>query len=199
MLAFENRTSSAFSQQTLLTSFPAGNNGMAPTSYVPGRLGHHDQRLCDGQARLREPIGAGLYGQRLFLRRERSRQHVVGRRASTRSNGPLAPFIALQGGTESNAGLSVHRKDQQPRLWRADRSQRHEELSSLPRGYDQIPWKTDTVFLPKNVTCSNTNYQISAKGATLSYLLPLNAAQCFTNPNGTTERLLRRLGQPVYG
>ena len=54
-------------------------------------------------------------------------------------------------------------------------------------GYDEIPWKTDTVFLPKNVTCSNSNYQISTKGATLAYLLPLNAAQCFTNPNGTTS------------
>ena len=48
MLAFENRTSSAFSQQTLLTSFPAGNNGMAPNIYVPGGVGDHYQRLCDG-------------------------------------------------------------------------------------------------------------------------------------------------------
>jgi len=40
--------------------------------------------------------------------------------------------------------------------------------------------------LPTGVTCSNSNYQISAK-ATLAYFLPLNAGQCFTNPNGTTN------------
>ena len=43
-------------------------------------------------------------------------------------NGPLAPFIALQGGTESNAGQSVHREDQQPGLRRPDRRHRREEL-----------------------------------------------------------------------
>ena len=37
------------------------------------------------------------------------------------------------------------------------------------------------------MTCNNSNYQISAKGATLAYFLPLNAAQCFTNPNGMTQ------------
>ena len=56
----------------------------------------------------------------------------------------------------------------------------------LTVGYDSVPWHTDSVFLPKNVTCSNANYQISAK-STLAYFLPLNTAQCFNNPNGTTS------------
>jgi hypothetical protein len=34
--------------------------------------------------------------------------------------------------------------------------------------------------LPTGVTCNNSNFQISAK-ATLAYVLPLNAAQCFTS------------------
>ncbi len=31
------------------------------------------------------------------------------------------------------------------------------------------------------MTCNNSNFQISAKGATLGYFLPVNAAQCLTN------------------
>ena len=54
-------------------------------------------------------------------------------------------------------------------------------------GYNQIPWHTDSVFLPKNVTCNNSNYQIAANGATLAYFLPSNAAQCFTHPDGSTS------------
>lgn len=54
-------------------------------------------------------------------------------------------------------------------------------------GYDRIPWRNDAVFLPKGVTCNNSSHQISAKGATLAYFLPINAPQCFTNPNGATQ------------
>jgi hypothetical protein len=39
MLAYENRTSSTFSRQTLLTSFPSGNNGMPSNIIVPGGQG----------------------------------------------------------------------------------------------------------------------------------------------------------------
>ena len=41
-----------FSRQTLLTSYPAGNNGLAPNIIVSGRRGHQHRRLCDGQGRL---------------------------------------------------------------------------------------------------------------------------------------------------
>ena len=45
MFGYENRTSSTFSRQTLLTSFPSGNNGMATNIYDPGRPRHQHQRL----------------------------------------------------------------------------------------------------------------------------------------------------------
>ena len=60
-------------------------------------------------------------------------------------------------------------------------------------GFDSIPWQNDNVALPAGVTCNNSTYQISAKGATLGYFLPGNggssgqAGVCFTNPNGTTN------------
>jgi hypothetical protein len=93
--------------------------------------------------------------------------------------GKWAPYIAVQGGTENNAGQSfVGKVDSQ--VFGAQIG-----LDPLPgllftAGYDQIPWHTDTVNLPSGVTCSNSNNQISAK-STLAYFLPLNAAQCLTN------------------
>ena len=79
MIAFENRTSSAFSQQTLLTSFPAGNNGMPSNIYVPGGQGITTNGFGYG-SRLRQPDGRRSFGRRLLLRRERPGQHVVVRR-----------------------------------------------------------------------------------------------------------------------
>ena len=99
--------------------------------------------------------------------------------------GKWAPYIAVQGGTESNAGQSfIGKVDSQ--VFGAQIGANILRGLQFTAGYDQIPWKTDTVNLPSGVTCSNANYQISAK-STLGYFLPLNAAQCFTNTNGTTQ------------
>ncbi len=185
MLAFENRTSSTFSQQTLLTSFPAGNNGMASNIYVPGGLGITTNGFAMGKLGYGNPSGPGITADGYFYGVSDLVNMWWGDAKYT-FNGPLAPFIALQGGTESNAGVSyigkVNSQD-----FGAQIGATVAKNFALTAGYDQIPWKTDTVFLPKNVTCSNSNYQITTKGATLGYFLPLNAAQCFTNPNGTTN------------
>ncbi len=82
-------------------------------------------------------------------------------------NGWSAPYIALQGGTESNAGQSYIGKVNS-QVFGAQIGATVAKNFLLTAGYDQIPWKTDTVFLPKNVTCSNANDQITAKGATLA-------------------------------
>jgi hypothetical protein len=100
--------------------------------------------------------------------------------------GPVQPWLALQGGWNQNAGQSyIGKIDSQ--AFGAQLGANFLKNWQVSVGYNEIPWKTDTVFLPKNVTCSNSNYQISAKGATLAYFLPLNAAQCFDNSNGTTS------------
>ena len=85
MMAFENRTSSAFSQQTLLTSFPAGNNGMAFQHLRQQRRArYHHRRLYDGQGGLWKSHWPGILGRRILLRRVRHRQHVVVRRQISR-------------------------------------------------------------------------------------------------------------------
>ena len=78
MLAYENRTSSAFSQQTLLTSL-SGRQQRHGLEHLPAqrRQRHQYQRLRDGQARLRRSDQAGILRRRVLLRRQRYREHVV--------------------------------------------------------------------------------------------------------------------------
>jgi hypothetical protein len=185
MLAFEGRTSSAFSQQTLLTSFPSGNNGMAPNIYVPGGTGITTNGFLMGKVGYGNPSGPGFLADG-YLYAVSDLVNMWWFDGKYTFNGSWAPFIALQGGWENNAGLSYIGKINSQDLGAQIGANITKNLL-LTFGYDHIPWKTDTVFLPKNVTCSNSNYQITAKGATLAYFLPLNAAQCFTNPNGSTN------------
>jgi hypothetical protein len=178
MLAYENRTSSAFSRQTLLTSFPSGNNGMASNIIVPGGQGIDTNGFTYAKAGYANPSGTGVAVDGYFYNVSDLVNMWWGDGKYTFA-GKWAPYIALQGGTESNAGQSF--------IGKVDSQVFGAQIGFVPfrglqfaAGYDQIPWKTDSVFLPTNVTCSNSNYQISAK-ATLAYFLPLNAAQCFTN------------------
>jgi hypothetical protein len=185
MLQFEARTASQFSQQTLLTSYPSGNNGLAPNIFLPNGNGLNTNGFNMGKIGYANPSGTGLavdgyfYGVYDLV----SMEWLDGKYTFDNA---WKPWIALQGGWDQNAGQSYIGKVNS-QVFGAQIGANVTKNFQLSAGYDQIPWKTDTIFLPKNVTCSNSNYQISAKGATLAYFLPLNAAQCFTNPNGTTN------------
>jgi hypothetical protein len=184
MLAFEPRTSSAFSRQTLLTSYPAGNNGLPPNIIVPGGSGIQTNGFAMGKVGYAEPSGTGFAANGYFY----GVSDLVNMwwfEPKYTFSGRMAPFIALQGGWENNSGQSFLGKINS-QVVGAQAGVNITKNLLLTVGYDSIPWKTDTIFLPKNVTCSNSNFQISAK-ATLAYFLPLNAGQCFTNPNGTTQ------------
>jgi hypothetical protein len=184
MLTFQNRTSSQFSQQTLLTSYPAGNPGLASNIFVPNGNGINSDGFTMGKIGYDSPNGISVNGYFYGVYDIVSTWWGDGQYTFTQS--PFKPFIALQGGAETNAGQSYIGKISS-QLFGAQVGANITKNFLLTAGYDQIPWHTDTIFLPKNVTCSNSNYQISAKGATLAYFLPMNAAQCFTNPNGTTN------------
>jgi hypothetical protein len=184
MLAFEPRTSSDFSRQTLLTGYPAGNSGLPPDIDVPGGQGINTNGFTYGKLGYANPSGSGLAVDGYFYNVSDIVNIWWGDGKYT-FPGKWAPYIALQGGTESNAGQSyIGKIDSQD--FGAQFGANITRTLQFAAGYDQIPWKTDTVNLPAGVTCSNSNYQISAK-STLGYFLPLNAAQCFTNPNGTTQ------------
>jgi hypothetical protein len=185
MPAFENRTSSSFGQSTLLTSFPAGSPGMGSNIYVPGGVSINTNGFAYGTLGYGNPntFGPSVHGYFYNVSDIVNMYWFDGRYRW--SNGAM-PWIALQGGFENNAGLSyIGKVDSQ--VFGAQFGGNVTKNIMFYAGYDQIPWHTDTVFLPKNVTCSNSNYQITAKGATLAYFLPSDAAQCFANANGTTQ------------
>ena len=117
----ENRTSSDFNRQTLLTSYPAGGGGLASNIDFPGGQGINTNGFAFGKVGYANPDRASrptdtstasaiivnmwwFDGKYTFI--------------AVR----WAPFIALQGGTEENTGQSYHRKDQQPSYRRADRA-----------------------------------------------------------------------------
>ena len=185
MLTFENRTSSDFSHQTLLTSYPAGNPGLASNIFVPNGNGINTNGFTMGKLGYANPSGISANGY--FYGVSDIVDHVVGRRASTRSEaaGSLRSSRCRAARRATTGKSYIGKIDSQ--VFGAQIGANVTKNIALTLGYDQVPWKNDTVFLPKNVTCSNTNYQISAKGATLAYLLPANAAQCFNNANGTTQ------------
>ena len=186
ILEYENRTSSQFSQQTLLTSYPAGNNGLPTNIFLPNGYGLNTNGFAMGHVGYLPPGGTGFSADGYFY----GMYDLVNMWWGDGKYvfpGKLQPYIAVQGGTESNAGQSYIGKVNSQIFGAQLGIYAIPKQLLLQAGYDESPWKTDSVFLPKGVTCSNSNYQISAKGATLGYLLPLNAAQCFTNPNGTTN------------
>ncbi len=184
MLAFEGRTSSDFSRTTLLTSYPAGSSGMASNIVVPGGNGIQTNGFTYARAGYADPSGVGFSANGWFYNVADlvNMDWFDGRYTF---HGKAAPFIAMQGGWENNSGQSYIGKVNSQVIG-AQVGANITKNFLLTVGYDEIPWHTDTVFLPSGVTCSNSNNQISAK-ATLAYFLPLNAGQCFTNPNGTTQ------------
>ncbi len=184
MLAFENRTSSTFSQQTLLTSYPAGSPGLATNIFLPNGTGINTNGFTMGKVGYDNPAGISVNGY--FYGVYDLMNIWWGDAKYTFNQSSWAPYIALQGGTESNAGLSYIGKINSQNFGAQIGANLTKNIQ-IAGSYDSIPWHTDTVFLPKNVTCTNSDYQITAKGATLAYFLPMNAAQCFTNPSGTTD------------
>ncbi len=191
MIQFENRTSNTFDSTTLLTSFPAGGGGMAANIYVPG--GGNINTNGFAYARLGYAPKGGDYSVNGYFYGVSSLLNMWWFDGKyTMSTSKVQPFIALQGGVESNAGASY--------IGKIRSSDIGVQLGAnvtpnvlLTVGFDSIPWQTDNVALPHGVTCNNSTYQISAKGATLGYFLPGNggssgqAGVCFTQPNGSTN------------
>jgi hypothetical protein len=184
MLTFQNRTSSDFSQQTLLTSYPAGSPGLASNIFLPNGFGIKTNGFAMGKLGYDNPNGIQVNGYFYGVSDIVNQWWFDGK--YTYSASKWLPYLALQGGWESNSGQSYIGKINS-QVFGAQIGFNVTPNIVLAGSYDQIPWHTDTVFLPKNVTCNNANYQISTAGATLGYFLPSNAAQCFTNPNGTTD------------
>lgn len=191
MLQFENRTSNSFQSNTLLTSFPAGGGGMAGNIYVEGGGGITTDGFFYGKVGY-APKGSpyALDGYVYAVSDLLNMWWFDGK--YTFAQNKINPYIALQGGFENNSGTSYVGKVRSSDIGVQIGANVTPNVL-LTAGFDSIPWQTDNIVLPKGVTCSNSTYQISAKGATLAYFLPGNggssgqAGVCFTQPNGSTD------------
>ncbi len=195
----QNRTSNTFTHNTLLTSYPAGGGGLASNIFVPGCSG----ATCTG---INTP---GFFYGKLGYAPKNSDYSVNGYLYGvadivtmywgdgryTWNESPLKPFIALQGGWESNAGNSVIGKIQSS-LAGVQVGLNVTKNVQIWGAYDDVPWRNDSVptaYLTSiNWKCSNSNFQLTPTGkaatATLPYFLPINAGQCYSNAaNGTTS------------
>jgi hypothetical protein len=191
MIQFENRTSATFNSNTLLTSFPAGAGGMAANIYVPGGSGLRTGGFFYGKLGY-APKGSNYavngyyYGVSSLL----DIWWFDGK--YTLDADRRKPFVALQGGFESNAGASDLGKIASSDIGIQMGASVMKNVV-LTLGFDAIPWRNDSIDLPPGVTCNNGTYQISTKGTTLAYFLPGNggssgqAGVCFTNANGKTS------------
>jgi hypothetical protein len=189
MIEYQNRTSSVFSQSTLLTSYPAGNPGLASNIYVPGCTG----ATCGGINT------TGFFMGRVSYASPTTQQNALSADGYLYSVSDIAnmwygdakyqwthsnfqPYVALQGGFENNTGSSVVGKIASDVIGVQIGATYKTKVGSIlgTFGFDSIPWKNDTVTLPTGVTCSATTNTISAKGATLPYFLPSNTPDCLS-------------------
>lgn len=189
MLQFQGRTSNTFQSTTLITSFPAGNQGMGANIYNPGGGAIESPGFLYGHVGY-APQGGNFAANGYLWGVTHIASIYWGDARYTWNKDYMKPYVALQGGWENNAGYSYAGKIASSLIgvqlgatvWQNKKIGNFVVAGMM----DTLPWHYDQVALPKGVSCNNGTNQISAKGKTLAYFLPINAAQCFTNPNGTT-------------
>jgi hypothetical protein len=201
MWLYENRTSSTFNSETLLTSYPAGSPGLPSNIYVPGGQGINTAGFAYGKLAYAPKdanysVDGTFYGVSNLV----TMFWGDGRYNFTQFGSKYKPYIALQGGWENNNGNSYIGKIQSSDIGVQIGAQASKNVA-VSLGFDDVPWKYDTIstaYLGSalNWTCSTSNDQLvsavkNAAGSrvvvsTLPYFLPTNSGQCSQNANGTT-------------
>lgn len=192
MLQFQPRTSSTFVSSTLITSYPAGGQGLGSNIFFPGGHGVTTDGFYYGKVGY-APKG-GDYSANGYLWSVNDIVNMYwGDAHYTWQENRWKPFVALQGGFESNTGASYAGKiDSQ--MFGVQLGFNATKTFVIAASYDGVPWHYDDITLPKGFSCSNSTFQIKTPiqqsppqpGNTLAYFLPVQAGQCFTNPNGLT-------------
>ena len=188
MIQFESRTSNVFQSNTLLTSYPAGNQGLPANINVPGGNFIQTNGFFYAKAGYANAsTGLTLDGYFYSVSALMNMLWFDGKYYFSGTG--VKPFLEMQGGTETNAGASYLGKiDSQVIGARIGANVTKNVL--LTFGFDNLPWHSDTITLPHGVSCSSSTNQITAKGATLAYFLPLvngGTGQCSNNPDGTAN------------
>lgn len=184
---FQSRVDADFVNATLLTerapfdAAGAGGNIAIPggTSLTNSGFGMAHAAFASG------PLRANVYGYAFA-----NISDALWFDAKYAFPAPVKPFIALQGGTESNAGAALIGKIAS-QIAGAQIGFSPWSNVDVSLGYDAIPRKSDTIALPPGVSCSTTQGSLhtikTASGVTLPYFLPAGGTpNCLNNGNGTT-------------
>ena len=183
MTRFENRVSSAFENSTLLTSFPSGAAGTASNIYSPGggpikTPGFAYGRISYAYGNL--ALNAHYYA---FI----DIANALWFDAKYGMKAPWKPFVALQLGSESNAGRSVVGKIEST-IAGVQVGLRPIRNLDLAVSYNYIPQRSDTVTLPAGVSCGSNGQIKTAPGVTFPYFLPSGGTtNCLSRADGTTS------------
>jgi hypothetical protein len=200
MLRFQSRTSSFFTRTTLLTSYPpTGNSGLGGNFTPPGNI-----RFASSDPFGAIETGGFAFGRIAYAARGLSGDvdyyaiqdiadmlWIDGKYAwPARAH----PFVAVQIGSERNAGRSVIGKiDSQ--IYGLQAGANVTPSVQVVAGYDAMPWHDDFVTLPPGVTCSSSTHLLHiptpAGGSyTFPYFIPNNAPQCVPGSAKGTAQIL---------
>ncbi|HEX5274176.1 MAG TPA: hypothetical protein VFW34_02795 [Candidatus Rubrimentiphilum sp.] len=183
MSRFENRVSSAFEDSTLLTSFPSGAAGTAPNMYTPGGGPIRTPGFAYG--RLSYAYGNIAANAHYYAFIDIANALWLDARYAAKA--PGKPFVALQLGSESNAGRSVVGKIQSTIAGIQIGSTPVRNLD-VAFSYNYIPGRSDTIALPYGVSCGSNNQIKTVPGVTFPYFLPSGGTtNCLSRPDGTTS------------
>ena len=127
MLTMENRTSSQFTHQTLLTSYPAGGGGLASNIIVPGGQGISTNGFTYAKAGYASPMGFSVNGY-FYNVSDLVNQWWFDGKYTFNAKGSICAVHRAAGRYREQRGTVVHRQDRQPSLWCASRRNVREEL-----------------------------------------------------------------------
>jgi hypothetical protein len=189
-LQWECRTCSDFDKGTLLTTAPFGYSGanslpannfdpskttLASNGFFFGRLGYAGPKVL--------PLTANVYYYSF-----QNIANVIWADAKFVAPIPLKPFVALQGGGESNQGSSYLGKISSS-VFGVQAGFNPLSAVTLTGSFDTIPVQSANVILPKGFSCSAAHTIKSPGGwkGSLPYFLPSGGTgNCTPGAGGTT-------------
>ncbi len=183
MVRFEGRTGSSFDKSTLLTSYPAGNPGFPPNIYNPGGQTITTNGFALGRLGYTSPNGFSAELDDYAFANIANFVWATG--TYTWQHSHAKPFLAVQLGSEKNAGSAVLGTISSS-VYGALAGLSLTPNVTLSLGVDSIPVKSATIALPAGVTCTTKNTIAVAPGASLPYFLPTGGtANCVAGAPGT--------------
>jgi len=188
---FEGRVNSTFQNNTLLTSFPAGTTGAPANIYVPGG----NDIPTPGLQNVRVGFAGTAFTSNLYFYQFDDIADLAWLDAKYTFKQTTKPYIALQAGYERQAGSAVLGKIFSTPVGVQVGAAMTRNIS-VSMSYENIPRRSDTVRLPAGDACNANELLTVKKGTTFPFLLPLNAPECITNPNGTTTIMYGGMASP---